>query len=179
MLVLFVIFLILAAVALVGFIRRREAAERLSQRSSPRELPQPLFRPLFQPDAEQLRAIDRSEAENLAEIERLEDLNESSKKLALFWELRQNWELSPTRANTIQLLYEASQAADGKNYVDTCERLVTLWHAGRIAELSAVDLAQLLESHFWLLPHSERTPGVSFRLREEIAGLRRGSEEKT
>lgn len=177
MLLFFVIFLVLAAVALIGFIVRREVAKSLLENPSPRELPQPQYRPLFQPDEEDLREMERMEAEKLAEIERQENLKQAEEKLAKFGELRQTWAQSPNRGSTIELLVQASQISDGKVYLETCEGILASWCAGDIGELSSDDLAQLLESHFWLLPDSERTPGVSFRLKEEIAGLRREPEE--
>jgi len=124
-----------------------------------------------------LRAQANAEAEKVKEIERQESLKQTEEKLALFGELRQTWAQSPNRGSTIELLYEASQVSDGGIYLETCEQVLASWRAGKIAELSADDLAQLLESHFWLLRNSERTPGVSFRLNEEIAGLRRESAE--
>jgi len=171
------ILLVLAAVALIGFIVRREVAKVLiEERSSPRELPPPGFRPLFEPDEEELREAERAEAAEREEIERQENLKQAEDKLALFGELRHTWAESPNRGSTAQLLYEASQVADGKVYLETCEQVLASWRAGEIAELSAEDLAQLFESHFWLLRNSKRTPGVSFRLNEEIARLRREAE---
>jgi hypothetical protein len=177
MLVFFAILLVVAVSALIGFMVRREVVKTLSEKPMRRELPQPQYRPLFQPDDEELRAEARAEAEQLKEIERQESLKQTEEKLALFGELRQTWAQSPNRGSTIELLYEASQVSDGSVYLETCEQIVALWRARQIAELSAADLAHLLESHFWLLPDRTRTPGVSFRLKEEIAGLRRESEE--
>ena len=177
MLVFFAILLVVALSALIGFMVRREVVKTLSEKPTPRELPQPQYRPLFQPDEDELRAQANAEAEKVKEIERQESLKQTEEKLALFGELRQTWAQSPNRGSTIELLYEASQVSDGGIYLETCEQVLASWRAGKIAELSADDLAQLLESHFWLLRNSERTPGVSFRLNEEIAGLRRESAE--
>ena len=176
MFVFFAILLVLAAVALIGFMVRREVVKTLSETPHPRELPQPQYRPLFQPDEDELRAEASAEAKKEAETKRQESLKLREEKLAKFDELRQTWAQSPTRGSTIDLLYEASQVSDGRVYLETCEQVLASWRAGQIADLSADDLAQLLESHFWLLPDRTRTPGVSFRLKEEIAGLRGRSE---
>ena len=177
MLLLFSILLVLAITALIGFFVRREVAKTLIQQVPPRQLPdQPQFRPLFQPDEDELRAERRVDAEKLAETKRQESLKLAEEKLALFDELRQTWAESPNRGSTINLLYEASQIADGDVYLETCERILASWRAGEIGDLSRDDLAQLLESHFWLLTDRARTPGVSFRLREEVSKLRRESE---
>ena len=97
---------------------------------------------------------------------------QEKEKLAKFEELRQTWRTSATRANTIELLFQASQSGDGKIYLDVCEDVLKAWNAGTPDGLAADELAQIMESHVWLIPANERTPGVSFRLKEEIAGLR-------
>ena len=173
MLLFLSIFLVLAAVALIAFLVRREVAKSLLEQAPPRELPQPQYRPLFQPDEDELRAEALAEAEKEAETKRQESLKLTEEKLAKFRRLRQTWAQSPNRGSTIELLLEASQFSDGRLYLETCEKILASWRAKRIFGSSANDLAQLLESHFWLLPVSERTPGVTFRLREEVAKLRR------
>lgn len=174
MLLFFAILFVVAISVLIGFFVRREVVKTLSEHNV-RELPPTDYRPLFQPDEAELRDVERMENALLAETKRQNDLNEVRKKLAKFDELRQTWAQKPTRGNTIELLVQASAIADGRVYLETCEHVLSLWRAEQVADLSADDLAQLLDSHFWLLPDGERTPGVSFRLKEEIAGLRRES----
>lgn len=177
MLFLVSIVVVLAAIVLLAVFVKRQVATSLIEEASQRELPEPQYRPLFEPTDEELLEAEHIEAARVAELREQEGAHEQAKKLAKFKELLQNWGDSPDRAKTVELLYEASRTASGDVYLDTCESVLTAWRAGRIGDLSSNDLAQLLESHFWLLPESERTPGVSFRLREEIAGLRRGFEE--
>jgi hypothetical protein len=74
--------------------------------------------------------------------------------------------------NTIELLLRASQTENGKTFLDTVDEIL---HNGS-ETFPAEDLAQLIESHFWLLPQNERTPGVTFTINREIAALRSGSE---
>ncbi|MEP7074966.1 MAG: hypothetical protein ABI878_04080 [Acidobacteriota bacterium] len=173
MLFLITILSVLAAIVLLSIFVKRQVAGSLAEHESLRELPEPQYRPLFEPTAEELQAEQLQEAAKEAEIDSRESLKQTEEKLASFDHLRQNWANSPNRAGTIELLYQASALGRVELYWDTCERVLAVWRAGTISGLSADDLAQMLESHFWLLRDSERTPGVSFHLKEEIAGLRR------
>jgi hypothetical protein len=177
MLFLIAILSVLAAAALLAIFVKRQITKTLLEEAPVRELPPAGYRPLFEPGEDELREAERKEAERLAEIKRQENLKEHVKKLEKFEELRQTWRAHSSKANTVELLVQASQTGSGEVYWDTCEAILAAWRAGDVGELLSRDLAQLLESHFWLLPDSERAPGVSFRLKEEIAGLRRGSEE--
>lgn len=173
MLLLISVIIAIVITILVAGIVRKQVIDSLAEQEQPRQLPEPTFRPLFEPTEEELSETERIEAARVAELLDREKLQEQAKKLAKFDQLRQNWANSPDKAATVELLYEASQTANGQIFWETCESVLTVWRAGRVDCLSANDLAQLLESHFWLLPESERTPGVSFRLKEEIADLRR------
>lgn len=167
---------ITVAVLIAVFVRR-QVINSLAEQEQTRELPEPKFRTLFGPTDEELLEAERIEAARVADLARQEDVNERAKKLAKFDEVRQTWANSSTKTSPAELLYQASQTESGESYWNTCESVLTAWHAGELGSTSADDLAQLLDSHFWLLPENERTPGVSFRLKEEIAGLRRGSDE--
>jgi hypothetical protein len=175
MLFLIAILSVLAAAILVAVFVRRTVSASLDEGTRVTELPPPTFRPLFEPGEDELREVAQLEQLNAAETERQRGLKLTEEKLAIFDQLRHTWAKSPTRAATVELLYEASLIGQGELYQEVCESVLKVWSAGDIAELSREDLAQMLESHFWLLPDSERTPGVSFLLQEEIAGLRRGS----
>jgi hypothetical protein len=175
MLFLIAILSVLAAAVLVAVFVRHSLFISTEERTPVAELPPASFRPLFEPGEEELREAERLEGLRAEEIERQRSLKQTEEKLAIFNQLRHTWAKSPTRAATVRLLYEASMMGRGELYQEVCGSVLEVWSAGNIAELSREDLARLLESHFWLLPDSERTPGVSFLLQEEIAGLRRAS----
>lgn len=168
---------ILAGVSLAILIRKLVKPVLLEQGDRRRNLAAATYRPLFEPTDDDLRRLEADEikqlAANTAEEKRLE-LKERIAKLETF---RRNWFGSPNRAATIELLYRASQTSDGNAYHDVCESVMAAWRGGKLADISANDLAQLLETHFWLLPADQRTPGVSFRLMQETAGLRRDSSK--
>lgn len=175
MLLVFTIFiLLLAGISFAVFVKRLVSSNlRLLEESHRDNLAAEHFRPLFAPNEEDMREFEREEKAQLAVKQSEEQGHVRAKKLALFEKLRQTWRVSPNRAKTIEMLYQASQTESGKVYLEVSESVLEAWRAGKIADLTADDLAQLLESHFWLLPTTERTPGFSFRIQQEIAALRR------
>lgn len=175
MLILLTIFAVLLAVSILVFAKRRTSY--LLQERPQRNLPAPEFRPLFEPGPEELRAVEAEEQQEREAAEREELKLERERKLAELEALRPTWRSGPMRKNTIELLYLASQSERGMIYAEIAGEIIKVWKNGQIENLSADDLSQLLESHFWLLPAEERTSGVSFSLREEIAGLRRKDHE--
>lgn len=176
MLIILTIFAALLATAIVLFAKRR--SEHLLQENEPKTLPDPSgFRPLFEPGPEELRAAEREEElrHEAAEAEEAEAKREAQK--ARLDALRKTWHVLPSKKDTIELLFLASKSESGKIYFETANKVIEVWKNGQIAGLSADDLSQLLESHFWLLPAEERTSGVKFSIQEEIAGLRRKAHE--
>lgn len=178
MLFLLTILIILSAgVLLTVFVKRRNS--RLLKENPARNFIPESFRPLFEPSAEELRSLEKAEKDKIeAEIKANKDeeirriLVQKADKVR---EFREFWEMSPNRRNTLQLLYLAAQSESGKLYSDTAENVINVWKHSEIEDLTADHLAHILESHFWLLPNEERTSGVSFWLKQEIAGLRQKS----
>jgi hypothetical protein len=173
---MFLIFtvVILIAAAIILFVRRQTRPPLLED-PTPKYLDGENLRSLFAPDDEELRAQEQEKQKLLAAQDAEEREKEHQKKLASFEEFRQTWRESPARANTIELLFRASQAESGETYAATVDEIL---HK-RTETLSDEDLAQLIESHFWLLPQSERTPGVTFTINRELAALRGGSSVRS
>jgi len=166
MLVIFTVVLLIAA-AIVIFVRRQTRTPLLEDQT-PKHLNGENLRPLFAPDDEELRALEREELKMLQEQDAEEREKERQKTLASFEEFRQTWRELPSRANTVELLFRASELDNGKLYLDTVDELL---HK-RSDVFTNDEIAQLIESHFWLLPQSERTPGVTFTINRELAALR-------
>ena len=166
MLVIFTLLILVAAAVI--FIKKRQANSPFLTDLTPKHLNGENLRPLFAPDAEELRALEREELKMLEarDVEIRE--NERQKRLASFEEFRQTWRELPSRANTVELLFRASELDNGKLYLDTVDELL---HK-RSDVFTNDEIAQLIESHFWLLPQSERTPGVTFTINRELAVLR-------
>jgi hypothetical protein len=172
MLFLFTITVLVALLAASGMIAFAKRRRPLLEDNQPKNLPEPEFRPLFEPDAEELRAKEREKDAEAAAAEVAESRAKLESKITDLATFRKVWEAEPSRKNTVELLYLASQCESGKIYSETAHEAAKLWKNGQIRGLSANDLSQLLESHLWLLPAGERTSGVSFSIQHEIADLR-------
>ncbi len=83
----------------------------------------------------------------------------------------------PTKENTIELFRLAVESESAEIFSQTAENVIQVWRTGKLKSLTANDLAQLAESHLWLLPQEERTLGAVFWLKQEIADLRRKAIE--
>jgi len=160
------------------------AAIYLARRKTPKALERAIdpaaesYRPLFEPsraelDAAVLEREREAEAQQTAQqkVAFDERVAEFNKKVVL-------WSASPTRASTLEIVGLASGMERGTIYIETVRKVVQAWNRGQITGIAAHELAQLLESQFWLLPTGERTFGGNFSLRDEIAGLSRVPSEE-
>jgi hypothetical protein len=166
MLVIFTVVILIAA-AIIIFVRRQTRTPLLEDQTH-KYVSGENLRPLFAPDDEELRALERQEQKLLEAQDVQEQENTHQKRLASFEEFRQTWRELPSRANTVELLFRASELGRGEVYLDTVSELL---HK-RSDTFTDDEIAQLIESHYWLLPQSERTPGVTFTLNRELAALR-------
>ena len=171
MLILFTILVVLSAVATLAIFAKRRNSNLLEQ-NPPKNLSAPNYRPLFQPTEDELRAFEREEkaqvqAKKAEEARRI--LVEKAEKVS---EFAKAWCLSPDRKGTIELLFLAAESESAKTFSEIAENVIKLWRENRIENLTARDLADLLDSHFRILPQQERTSGTLFWLREEIENLR-------
>lgn len=169
------ILIAIAVVTTLIFIVRRRTRSELPESQSREYLDGENLRPLFAPDEDELARVELQKAED----ERMEaEKTQAGKKLASFNEFRQTWLESATRANTVELLRRASEMESGEIYLEAVD---TILH-NRPDGFDDDDIAQLIESHYWLLPAHERTPGAAFTIKQEVAALRGDSEagsEKT
>jgi hypothetical protein len=177
MLILFTILVVLSAIITISVLRKTQTNRKTLSSENPREI-EPHFRSLFEPDAEEIRAIELEEKAKAAARENEETRQIAAQKEEKVRQFQQIWLSAPDKKNTIELIYLAAQSESGKIFSEIAESVVKLWQEKKIEDFSGDDLAQILESHFWLLPMEERTSGVSFWLKQEIAGLRQSSEGK-
>jgi hypothetical protein len=96
-------------------------------------------------------------------------LEEKAEKIS---EFEKAWSAAPDRKRTIELLFLAAQSENAKIFSEVSESVLNLWRENRIENLTAHDLADLLDSHFRILPQQERTSGAIFWLKKEIERLR-------
>ncbi len=111
--------------------------------------------------------MEKSESEQKIRLLESERLNEIQKV----------WTVNPNKNNSIELLFLAAQSKSAETFSKTARSVIRVWQQGSLTNLKAVELAQLIESHIWLLPQKERTSGINFWLKQELAELRRKSEE--
>ena len=173
MLLIFTTFLLILAGISLAVLVKHLVSPKLLEENQRRSLAAENYRPLFEPTDEDMRQFEADEKAQLAAKQAYDDRHISEKKLVNLENFRQTWRESLNRVTTIELLYRASQTESGVAYSETVRIVMEAWRFGKIFDLTADDLAQLLDSHFWLLPTHERTPGVSFRIQQEIADLRR------
>ncbi|MGC2237079.1 MAG: hypothetical protein WA584_13010 [Pyrinomonadaceae bacterium] len=175
MLILLTILVVISAVVTISVILKTRKDRNFLTSEIPKQIESMQFRGLFEPDEAEIRALEREEKAR-AEAEKAEELRLiAAQKAEKLREFQEFWEMSPNRRNTVQLISLAAQTESGNLFSETAETVIGQWKANKIEGFSAEHLAQILESHFWLLPNEERTSGVSFWIKQEIAGLRGSS----
>jgi len=132
------------------------------------------LRPLFEPTKEELLA-EQNEKERLLMLETQAEADRQKQLVIDEAELElADWTVSPNRSQTIVLLSDTAKSENEDIYLKVCKEILRVWREGSVSDISADDLALMMESHYWLIPADKRTPGASFLLKEEVAGLRRG-----
>ena len=172
MLILFTILVVLSAIAALLAISAKRRKFLPLEQNPPKNFEAENFRPLFQPTEDDLRAFEREEKSHL-DAKKAEEarriLVEKTEKLSEFEKM---WRTFPDRKKTIELLFLASESKNAKTFSECAENVIKLWRENRIENLTAQDLADLLDSHFRILPQQERTSGALFWFKEEIERLR-------
>jgi hypothetical protein len=164
---------ILAALALAFVARRIRRETRYFPENDPLSIDASQFRPLFAPSEEDLAKVEREKEAEMEALQREKERRESEKKLAKFAEFRQTWRASLNKVNTVELLTRAIEFQSGEIFLETVQVILGEQREGHLANMTDEDLAQLIESHFWLLPANERTPGVTFTINQELKALRK------
>jgi len=170
MLFFLTIFVVVLAAAALAFIARRGRRERYLPDYDPLNIDASRFRPLFAPTEEDLAAVEREKQDAIDAEQRETERRTREKKLANFAEFRQTWHASEKKKNAAEILARAGEFQKGEVFLETVK---TVLDERQNVDLSDEDLAQLIESNFWLLPANERTPGVTFTINEELKTLRK------
>lgn len=166
--ILTILLVLVAAVAVTVFVKRRIERD-LIESNQPKNLMDTNLRPLFGQDEEEVRGSEAANAE-VIEAEPVDD--DQEKKLAKLDELRQAWGANPDKRNTIELLAAAAETGVGEMYAGIAGEVAARFRKRELTEISAADLADLLETHLWLLPARERMSGEGFFVKQEISKLR-------
>lgn len=78
------------------------------------------------------------------------------------------YQKSPNRTSTTNLLHVAALSDDAKNYERAIELVLLSWRDGSLADLSAKELQSLFNSEYWVLSSRTRTSGAGFVLKETL-----------
>ena len=172
MLTLLTILLLLAAVSAYFYLYRHTNDDRLLAPARDNSEPSHL-RPLFMPSDEDLRADELEAQKALKAIETAEKEAEDHRRVVDFHARLDRWKAKAAKEDIADLLNSVHD--NGTLLADAAESICGEWDNGRL-DLSESSLAQLIESHFWLVPAEKRTPGVSFRIQRLLSGLRSGGD---
>ena len=83
------------------------------------------------------------------------------------------WRISPDNVPPADLLRVAALSDDAGVFREAVEEVAGAWEQGRLPGRSAEDLCRLFESEYWVLaPEATRT-GAGFRLKQQLAEVRR------
>ncbi|HEX8637683.1 MAG TPA: hypothetical protein VF692_06460 [Pyrinomonadaceae bacterium] len=134
-------------------------------------------RSLFEPDAAELRAIERENEKSLLAKSAAQERHSKAEKAKAVRLFLEKWQTAPDKKTTAELLRVTASSESAEIFSEISENVVEIWRAGGIENLTAPDLADLLDSHFRLLPQQERTSGAIFWIKREIKKLRSRSEE--
>ncbi len=85
----------------------------------------------------------------------------------------ENWKHAPDRRTTAEMLHVAALAGDAKFYQQAIETALLYWREQKLPDMAAEELAQLIESEFWLIPPDARNSGAGFLLKQKLAHVRR------
>lgn len=86
------------------------------------------------------------------------------------------YQKSPNRTSTTNLLHVAALSDDAKNYERAIELVLLSWRDGSLADLSAKELQSLFNSEYWVLSSRTRTSGAGFVLKETLSSANRELE---
>jgi len=83
------------------------------------------------------------------------------------------WRLSPDNVPVTDFLRVAALSDDAGVFREAVEEVAAAWEQGHFPQWSADDLCRLFESEYWVLaPEAIRT-GAGFRLKQQLAEVRR------
>lgn len=175
MLILFTFLAAFSAVVILALFAKRRKVHLLRQ-NNPKNPNAENFRPLFAPTDNEISAFEREEKEKLLAKERETARRLAEEKQEKVYELEKKWLASPDKKTLGELLLAASETGSAKLFSKIAENVIKIWREDKIKNLSARNLAELLDSHLRIIPQQERTSGAAFWLREEIKTLRLKSE---
>lgn len=175
--IFFAMVIVVGVTMVAGFSVYLKRRTKSLESNNPKQFVEPpKYHSLFEPDDDEIRARE-SEARLKVEAERKEaEQKILFEKAEAMREFEQIWCDNPTRQNTVELLQLAAQSESAEIFSQTAESVIQRCLHEQTGNLTANDLADLLDSHLRILPQQERISGALFWIKREIENMRRKSE---
>jgi hypothetical protein len=171
LLLIAVLAVLFTAVVAILIVRRQD--QNLFKENPTQFIDGESLRPLFAPTDEEIRAFENEERARLEAEAENERAAVEARQDAAVAEAIELWRRSPDRSSTTSLLVAAARSESSNVFSRIASEILQVFNEQGIAGISHGDLAALLDSHFRLLPQQERSAGVVFGIKQEIAELRR------
>ena len=85
----------------------------------------------------------------------------------------EEWKANPDAASTGEMAHVAALSDDAATYESAVDLIASYWKAGRLPQLSAEQVIEIVESQYWILSHDARHGGEGFPLKIKFVKLRR------
>jgi len=95
----------------------------------------------------------------------------ANKRLALI--SIEEWKNNPTPASTGKMAHIAALSDDPSVYEHAVDLIADVWKEGKLPQLSAEQLIEIVESQYWILADEARHSGEGFSLKFKFLKLRR------
>jgi len=95
----------------------------------------------------------------------------ANKRLAQY--VIEEWKSNADAASTGEMAHVAALSDDAETYENVVDLIVSYWKAGRLPQLSAEQVIEIVESQYWILSHEARHGGEGFALKFKFVKLRR------
>ena len=106
-------------------------------------------------------------------VSRITDGTELRANKRLAEHVIEEWRANPDAASTGEMAHVAALSDDAAAYESVVELIVSYWKSGRLPQLSAEQLIEIVESQYWILSHEARHSGEGFPLKIKFVKLRR------
>jgi len=99
--------------------------------------------------------------------------NELPVNIELAQAVLDSWQKAPDRNSTAKALHIVALADDASLYQTAVETALKYWRAGKLADVSPLELQALFDGEFWVLSQRTRSSGAGFILKRTLANARR------
>jgi len=106
----------------------------------------------------------------------IQEHDEREAKRAAAQEFSERWQAAPDRTSTADMLHSAADTDDAETYNNAVELALNAWQEGKLPDLSATELHNLLNSEYWLLSSRTRSSGAGFILKRTLSRAKRELE---